>query len=195
MTYQVSDDVIRRAQGGDEDAQKLIIATFSRPIRVTVNRFLGTRFPAEIEDFVQDVFLRIFSRLRDFDLERGVRFSTWVYTFVRNYCFDQLKRKRLPTFSLSAPGRTEESTAAEWACDCEPPERRYERREFAGALRSALNDLPTELRRIFKLREFEGHEFQAIARKLRLPLGTVKSKHYRALDRLRFMLRSFQMAC
>jgi RNA polymerase sigma-70 factor (ECF subfamily) len=194
MSYQIPDDVIRRAQAGDEDAQKRIIATFTRPIRVTVNRFLGTRFPNEVDDFVQDVFLRIFSHIRDFDLSRGVKFSTWTYTFVRNYCFDQMKRKRLPTFSLSSSVKGDEASA-EWVGDSEPPERKSERREFAGALRRALNDLPMELRRIFKLREFEGHEFQAIARKLRLPLGTVKSKHYRALDRLRYSLRSFQVAC
>ncbi len=193
MTYSVPDSVVRRAQNGNEHARKEIIRTFERPIRVTVSRFLRTRYPNDVEDFVQDIFVKIFAHLGDFDFSRRVKFSTWIYTFVRNHCFDQLKRKRLPVVPQYIPPDEEEGSP-DWLARSDPPEVAAERNEFVNALRRALNDLPDELVRIFKMREFYGLEFHAIAKRLRLPLGTVKSKHYRALDRLRFLMRSFQFA-
>ncbi|MBI4878170.1 MAG: sigma-70 family RNA polymerase sigma factor [Planctomycetes bacterium] len=193
MVALLPEDVIRRAREGEPAARHEIVAAYARPIRATVRKLLGTRNAGDVDDCVQEVFLRIFAHLGDFDPERGVRFSTWAYALARNFCFDQFKRRRLPCVPLSVSDADGEP-AGEWLGETEPPESRAERREFLGALGRALNDLPAELRGIFRLREFEGWEFRAIARRLRLPLGTVKSKHYRALDRLRALLRSFRLA-
>lgn len=192
MSYHIANHVVRLAQSGDEAARRQIIEVFQPPIRVTVARFLRARFPNDVDDYVQDVFVKVFAHLDDFDESRNVRFSTWIYTFVRNHCFDQLKRKRLPIHALTSS--VDDDGRGDWIAAGEPPEEQVLRREFATALRQALNDLPAELRGIFRLRELEGLDFAAIARRLRLPLGTVKSKHYRAIDRLRFLLRPFQLA-
>ncbi|MFG0316936.1 MAG: RNA polymerase sigma factor [Planctomycetota bacterium JB042] len=195
MTYDIPSDVIVRAQKGDTEAHRAIVETFRRPVRVTVAQFLRGRYASEIEDAVQDVFLKVFSHIRDFDFSRRVKFSTWIYTFVRNHCFDKLKKKRLPVFSMNASSRDDEDGSTDWiAGDAPTPDGEASRREFRFALRAALESLPRELSRVFRMREFDGLEFHAIAAKLRQPLGTVKSKHYRALDRLRFLLRGFRSA-
>lgn len=192
MAYDIPADVIFRAQSGDNDAHQTIIETYRRPVRVTVAQFLRGRYSGDIEDAVQDVFLKVFSHIRDFDFSRRVKFSTWIYTFVRNHCFDRLKKKRLPAFSMHVSSRDEDD-ASDWIPgDTLAPEKDASRREFRFALKDALNALPRELSRVFRMREVDGLEFHAIAAKLRQPLGTVKSKHYRALDRLRFMLRGFR---
>ncbi len=193
MVLLLPEDVVRRAREGEPAARHEIAAAYARPIRATVRKLLGSRNAGDVDDCVQEVFLRIFAHLGDFDPKRGVRFSTWAYTLARNFCFDQFKRRRLPCVPLSLPDPDGESDG-EWLGRAEPPERRAESREFLRALGRALDNLPAELRGIFRLREVEGWEFRAIARRLRLPLGTVKSKHYRALDRLRVLLRSFRLA-
>lgn len=191
MALDLSADVIRSAQNGDGDAQRTIITLFTRPIHVTVSRLLHTQHLSDIEDCVQDIFLKLMAHLRDFDFGRGVKFSTWLYTFVRNHCFDRTKKKRLPTTSLTGPDG--EDRSGEWLGVANSPEALLEQREFTLALARALNELAPDLRQIFLCREVEGLEFHQIARRLSVPLGTVKSKHYRALDRLRFLLRSFRL--
>src|SRR5690606_34045245 len=94
-------DVIARAQRGDEDASRQILEAMHRPVIATIYRFLGSRFRSEVEDIAQDVFLKIFRSIERFDPERGVKFTTWVYTFVRNHCFDVLKKRRVPTVSMT----------------------------------------------------------------------------------------------
>ena len=193
MSYSISTDVIQRAQNGDAAAHQAIIELFSQPIRVTVARFLRRKRPYDVEDHVQDIFLKVFKRIETFDSARDVKFSTWLYALVRNHCYDQLRRKRLPVFSMYA-SVFEDDEQEDWLEGGEPPEGVVLRREFARALIRAIAKLPEDLRRIFKLREFDGFEFRKIASMLRQPLGTVKSQHYRAVDRLRYLLRSFRPA-
>jgi len=199
MQHSISMDEVRRAQKGDTAAQQVIIDRFSRPIRSLVARHLRMKWPShapygtpyDVEDHVQDIFLKVFARIGSFDPSRDVKFSTWLYAVVRHHCYDQLRRKRLPAFSMYAASFGDDRQE-EWLEGGEPPERIVLRREFTRALLRALAKLPEDLRRTFKLREFEGFEFGKIAGMLRLPLGTVKAQHYRAVDRLRYLLRSFR---
>ena len=189
-------DLVRRAQQGDQDAHAEQLETFRRPVHAQVKKYLPSRRWDDLEDCVQDILLKVVAHLHEFDFDRGVKFTTWVFTFVRNHCFDEMKRKRRPTFSMYAPfrGAEDDEATGEWLGADDPPDRQALRDEFRLALRKALAELPEELSRIFALRELQGLEFHMIARRLRLPLGTVKSKHYRALDRLKFALRSFRLA-
>lgn len=187
-------DLVRQAQNGNEDARAELLEAFRRPIFSQVRKYLPYRKPEDIEDYVQDVMVKIVGHLNDFDFDRGVKFTTWVFTFVRNHCFDQSKRKRRPTFSMYAPFAGSDDTSGEWLGAENPPDEKVLRDEFRAAVRNAVSELPEELSKIFALRELQGLEFHMIARRLRLPLGTVKSKHYRALDKLRFALQPFRLA-
>ena len=193
MSNAITTELILKAQQGDAQAHQKIIELFARPIRATVARFVRKKRPYDLEDHVQDIFLKVFSRIGSFDPGRDVRFSTWLYALVRNHCYDQLRRKQLPVYSMNSPAWADDEQE-EWLAGGEPPEGIVFRREFGVALMRAIANLPSDLRHIFHLREFDGFEFRKIAKMLSIPLGTVKSQHYRAVDRLRYLLRSFRPA-
>ena len=95
-------ETLELARAGDLDAYRAFVTAYERPIHHTVWRLVGTRFAADVEDIAQDIFLKLFRALPQFDPSRGTKLSSWVFTFVKNYCFDVLKRRRLPVVSLDA---------------------------------------------------------------------------------------------
>ena len=129
MSDQQLDPIIRRAQAGEHSAQQTLIEMHRQAIHGNVRRYLRGRPVEEVEDCVQDILLKIVSHIGDFDLDRGVKFTTWIFTFVRNHCFDQLKRKRRPVFSMSQSS-DDDSHAPEWIGNAELPEKAAMRGEF-----------------------------------------------------------------
>jgi RNA polymerase sigma-70 factor (ECF subfamily) len=186
-------DVVIAAQRGDPAASRQIIEALHRPVIATLYRFLGPAYRHETEDLAQDVFLKVFRALDRFDPGRGVKFTTWVYTFVRNHCFDVLKKRRLKTSSLSAAGPDETPrdvpddagrTAHEVAANAELGER----------IATALGTLGEDQRMVFILREYEGLDYSAIASVVGVSEGTVKSRLHRAKESLRQRLEPYLKA-
>lgn len=188
----IANEVIARARRGDEAACRDILATFEKPIFQTVFRLVGGRYPSEIEDLTQEIFLKIFRALDRFEPERGVKFSTWIYTFVKNHCFDALKRKRVPTvpmdgrrhaddeeYSLEPPGQSLEPAVA-LAGD-----------ELSRRVAAAVEKLPPDQRITFVLREYQDLDYQEIAAICGCSEGTVKSRLHRAKEALRHHLRTY----
>ena len=178
-------EVVARARRGDPAACREIVERLHRPVIATIYRFLGNRYAQDVEDIAQDVFLKIFRALDRFDPKRGVKFSTWIYTFVRNHCFDILKKRRIKTTSLhDRDGET-----------IEPPDRVSpsplrvaQSSELGGKIEEALQSLEEDQRMVFVLREYEGLDYGAIAEVLDLNEGTVKSRLFRAREALRAKL-------
>lgn len=182
--------VVERAQSGDEDAAREIIEALHRPVIATIYRFLGSRFQADVEDVAQDVFLKIFRSIERFDPERGVKFTTWVYTFVRNHCFDVLKKRRIPTVSMS-PRDDDEVTIDPADPDASPPPDAAENTELGSKIEEALATLGADQRLAFVLREYEGLDYAAIAQVMGVSEGTVKSRIHRAKEALRTRLQPY----
>lgn len=182
-------EVVLRAQSGDESACRAIIEALHRPVLATVFRFLGSRYRPDLEDIAQDIFLKVFRSLDRFDPARGVKFTTWVYTFVRNHCFDVLKKRRVKTGSLSAvadEGQRDVQDATE-----APPSRTIENKELGEKIEQALLALGEDQRMVFVLREYEGLEYGAIAAVMGVSEGTVKSRLHRAKETLRHRLQPY----
>jgi RNA polymerase sigma-70 factor (ECF subfamily) len=180
-------ETLERAQAGDLDAYRAFVQAFQRPIHHTVFRLVGARFGADVEDIVQDIFVKLFRSLPQFDQGRGTRLSSWVFTFVKNYCFDILKRKRLPTVSLDAPtasGRPHNLPDA-----AVEPVDQLASMEVQSAIARAVDQLPNEQKLAFILREYEGLSYAEIAEISHCSEGTVKSRIHRAKEALRFRLR------
>lgn len=177
-------DTIRRAQQGDEEACRRMIEALHRPVLGTIYRFLGPRYRGELEDIAQEVFIKVFRAIDRFDLGRGVKFSTWVYTFVRNHCFDVAKRRRLKTTSLHAD--TEDGMALDPADeDGRAPSQQAENTELGQQIAEAVATLGEDQRMVFVLREYEGLDYAAIAEVMGTSEGTVKSRLHRAREALR----------
>lgn len=186
-------ETILAAQSGDEDASRVILERLQRPVLATIYRFLGTRFRKDAEDIAQDIFLKVFRAIGRFDPERGVKFTTWVYTFVRNHCFDILKKRRLKTTSMSAAGEDGDS----WDLPDEgvrQPDAHIVNDELGSAIREALGGLGDDQRMVFVLREYEGLDYASIAQVMGISQGTVKSRLHRAKETLRDRLQPYLRA-
>lgn len=185
-------DVVRRAQGGDQAACRTVVEFLHRPVLATIHRFLGSRFRNEVEDLAQDVFLKIFRSLHRFDPDRGVKFTTWIYTFVRNHCFDTLKKRRVPTWSLTA--KEDEAQIEVQDPASRSPESGLENAELGSRIDAALQTLNEHQRLVFILREYQGLDYAAIATALDVSEGTVKSRLHRAKEAMRQHLEPFLRA-
>lgn len=190
---EIDNPVVVAAQAGDEDACRTIIDVLHRPILATIYRFLGSRHQADVEDIAQDVFLKIFRSIDRFDPGRGVKFTTWVYTFVRNHCFDVLKKRRLPTGSLSS-AHDDEGQRDVTDDGAARPDSTLQNEELGHKIEEALAGLGEDQRMVFILREYEGLEYGAIAVVMGISEGTVKSRLHRAKESLRHRLQPYLRA-
>ena len=181
MTQEQELKLIRRVQAGDAEAfEKLMLAhekaVFNLALRMTENR-------EDAEDVSQEAFLKAYRSLSDFRGES--KFSVWLYRIVSNVCLDFLRRKRRrPSASLTA--EDDEGEEVQWDVPDEryTPERLLERKLTQEAVRKGLAALPENQRKILLLREIKGLSYEEIGEVLDLDPGTVKSRIFRARNRL-----------
>lgn len=186
LTY-IEPELILLAQQGDQAASRRIIEDLHRPILAFAYRMLGPAYRPELEDIAQEIFLRLFRALHRFDTTRGVKFTTWVFTFVRNYCLDLLKKRRLHMVSLTSADDEE----GQWTLEDDQvvgPERQARSHEIQARLDEALARIGPEQRDVFVMREQKGMDYSEIAARTGVPEGTVKSRLHRARLALRGLL-------
>jgi RNA polymerase sigma-70 factor (ECF subfamily) len=184
----VENEVVTRAQAGDPEACREIIEKMHQPMLGFIYRILGPNHRQQMEDIAQDVFLKVFRVLDRFDVERGVKFSTWVFTFTRNHCLDILKKKRLPMFSMAAADDEDQVQRTFEDTRVADPRRVAEGAEIGERIDAALRTINPEQRQVFEMRERRGMEYVDIARHMGVAEGTVKSRLHRARLALRELL-------
>lgn len=173
---------IEAAAGGDPEASRRIVEHLQRPVLATIHRFVGRRFAEDAEDIAQDVFLKIFRALDRFDPNRGVKFTTWAFTFVKNHCFDVLKKRRLKTVSIDSSGSDEEEESS-WELADGPTRRPGSEAlnsELGAKIEAAIQSLTPDHRMVFVLREYEQMDLKSIADVMDVSEGTIKSRLHRA---------------
>ncbi|HET6203683.1 MAG TPA: sigma-70 family RNA polymerase sigma factor [Planctomycetota bacterium] len=182
---------ILRAQAGDAEAFRELFERYRTPVYATIERMVGGWYPNDVDDFAQDVFLKVFRALPRFDFARRTKFSTWLYTFVRNYCFDVMKRHAVrPAVSSLARLPGEEGDRP--VLDPAPPPAAAAAREEAGeVVRRAVQSLPPALREVVILRQYEGLSFRDIGEIVGSQEGTAKARYHRARALLRERLEPF----
>lgn len=139
--------------------------------------FLLARFndPCEVEDIVQDAFLKAYKHLASFDCER--KFSTWLLTVARNILID---RKRKASRSIAASDVLESETLFLDKSEGSSPAAQALKREAFRATARAVNALPEEIKAPFLLRVVNELSYQEIADALDIPLQTVKNRIFKA---------------
>lgn len=184
-----SDEIlVARSQKGDKQAFELLIKKYQRRIFHLIYRI--TQDPAVVEPLAQDVFLKAYRSISSF---RGSsRFYTWLYRIAVNTSLSHIKRE--------AAGENREITL-EYELDSSPlqpdsmkaedPEELFMRKEFFKHLFDSLRRLPEDLRTAVILREFSGMNYEEISEVMGIPLGTVRSRIFRARARLREMLEPY----
>ena len=164
----VQDEVIRRAQRGDQAAFALIVDTYQTPIFNYILRTVGDRGLAE--DLTQEVFLRVYQSLPRFSFRS--KFTTWLFQIAKNRMLDELRtRERRPT-----PGELPEDGELH-AID--PP---AERAETIDAIWRAVEALPLDLKMSLLLRDISGFTYEEISDILETTLATVKWRIFQARE-------------
>lgn len=142
----------------------------------------------EVEDLVQEAFIKAFLSLASFNDEYA--FSTWLFKIATNNCIDYLRRKKLATFSINKPIESKDSEYTFEVPDSSyEPDREMIERQKQRLFEEAINSLPPKYRRVIILRHSEEKDYQEIADILNLPLGTVKAHIFRAREMLYKYLR------
>jgi RNA polymerase sigma-70 factor (ECF subfamily) len=182
-TVQSDEQIVTRALTGDAEAFGEIVRRWERRIFALAFGMLGRE--EEARDATQETFLAAFRNLRGFRGEAKV--SSWLHRIAINQCITRQRRARVRSeTALEVETETEGASLSTPAH--ESPAHVAESRQRAEIVRRAVGALPTELREVLVMKEFEELTFQEIADVLDLPLSTVKSRLYTALRQLRMRL-------
>jgi len=187
METVTSDEIIvERALSGDAEAFGEIVRRWERRIYALTYGMLGRE--EEARDATQETFLAAFRNLRGFRGEAKV--SSWLHRIAVNQCITRQRRAKVR--SESALEDEQEKNAGHFAAPLSySPARFAESKQETEAVRKAINSLPTELRQVVVMKEFEELTFREIADALDLPLSTVKSRLYTAMKQLQMRLNKF----
>jgi RNA polymerase sigma-70 factor (ECF subfamily) len=172
---------LRRAQRGDENAFRILIERYQRPVFDLLYRMLNrTHAQDRVEDLTQDTFVRVYSALERFNPAGSARLSTWILTIATRLALNELRKTRRTTVPLATVETL--STAANG-------EDALARRQVGDALIAAVANLDEKHRAVVILREYHGFEYGDIATTLDINVNTVKSRLARARQSLRLALR------
>lgn len=178
MDDQQTGGLVRRCLAGDAAAWEGIVRLHNRRIYNLCYRF--TNSPDNAEDLTQEVFIKVYRTLATYDVEKGA-FTTWVTTLTRNLLVDHFRRSRQDrlTDSIDA-GLTEDDDAlslSDRLPDRGPsPADRLASLETQKIVQQALARLSPDLREAVILRDLQDMDYKDIAKVLRVPEGTVKSR-------------------
>ena len=179
MTAREADqELVLKAQRGDSRAFDLLVLKYQSRVASLVARFVNDA--AEVEDVTQEAFIKAYRALPKFRGESA--FYTWLYRIASNTAKNYLVSKGRRPSADADVSNAEYFEEAEALRDSETPENSYLGRELAQAVTEVLEALPEELRMALTLREFEGLSYEEIAEVMECPVGTVRSRIFRARE-------------
>lgn len=175
----VDQQLVERVQKGDKRAFDLLVLKYQHKICAVISRFI--RDHAEVQDVAQDAFIKAYRALPNFRGESA--FYTWMYRIAINTAKNYLvARNRRPPASDVDVDDAEFHSGSEAMHEMNTPERNLLRDELQGVIDQAFRDLPDDLRMAVTLREIDGLSYEEIAEAMECPIGTVRSRIFRARE-------------
>ena len=173
----IDQQLVLRVQKGDKTAFDLLVRKYQHRIAKLVSRYVRDR--AEIEDITQEAFIKAYRAIRGFRGDSA--FYTWLYRIAINTAKNYLvaNGRRLPT---SEPDEDESNGGSLLAADNATPERQLLAAEIGETVERVLAGLPEDLRTALTLREIDGLSYEEIAEIMDCPIGTVRSRIFRARE-------------
>lgn len=170
---------MRRVQNGERQAFDVLFVRYQHKVQGLVSRFF--RDPEEIEDVVQEAFIKAYRALPGFRGDSA--FYTWLYRIAINTSknFLEAKTRRPPRKDIDS-GDAESMDGADQLRHSENPESVLRRDELKSTIEEAIDELPADLRSAVTLREFDGLSYEQIAEVMECPVGTVRSRIFRARE-------------
>ena len=180
-------DLVARAQAGDKRAFGLLVEKYHRKLVRLLSRYI--RDAAEVEDVAQEAFIKAYRALPAFRGESA--FYTWLYRIGINTAKNHLVAtgRRAPTSTEVEAEDAEGLEEGELLRDINTPESVLLSKEIAATVNGAMEQLPEDLRTAIQLREIEGMSYEDIAKIMDCPIGTVRSRIYRAREAIAEKLR------
>ncbi len=176
---EISKDILIRIKRGDAESFRVVVGCYQKFVFSLLFRFLAGKYPEELENMATDIFVKIFNFIRSYDPDKGAKFSICVHTIVRNYCFNELRIKRLEA------DHDRDYTSFEQVEDIEND-------ALAGELlqrfEKCIETLPDDQRIIIILKDFEGFSYEEAGAFLNLPVSDVKNKFNKAKVKLKDLL-------
>ncbi len=177
-------DLLEAHRRGDPEAMGLLLRAFQKRIYAICYRMV--RHEHDARDLTQDSMVKIMEGVDSYD--GRAKLSTWVIRVTMNCCLSHLRKERLrrhaPIDGIDAPGRGSGPLHVPEVAEL-LPSRRVEQAEMRQVLRRALGDLDPQMRAVLVLRDMQEMEYQLISEVLGVPIGTVKSRLFRARLALR----------
>jgi len=172
-------DIIRQIRNGYADTYALLVGKYHRPLLNFIFRIVEDE--GIVEDIGQEVFFTVYRSLKDFDEKKGTPFSAWLFIAARNRCISVLKERR----GKKRVGLEELALLPDGGKSAEDMLLEQER---MAALASSLQQLPEPFRMTL-LRSLKGESLDDIAMTEGISTGTVKSRLFRAKERMKLLVR------
>jgi RNA polymerase sigma-70 factor (ECF subfamily) len=184
---EVDQQLVERAQRGDKKAFELLVGKYQRKLARLLSRFI--RDAAEVEDVTQEAFIKAYRALPTFRGDSA--FYTWLYRIGINTAKNYLVAmgRRAPTTTEIDSEEAEGFEGGDQLRDLNTPENELATRQIADTVNQTLSELPEELRTAITLREIEGMSYEDIANIMNCPIGTVRSRIFRAREAIAVKLR------
>ena len=181
MSEREKDNVlVLRVQRGDKVAFELLFTKYQRRVSRLVSRFI--RSEAEVEDVVQDSFIKAYKALANFRGDSA--FYTWLYRIAVNTAKNYLVAASKRPISLSQFEKNDDDDFEEdrFISNSTTPESELITKQIAKTVNKTIDELPADLREAIMLREIEGMSYEDIAEAMECPIGTVRSRIFRARE-------------
>ncbi|WP_056930658.1 RNA polymerase sigma factor RpoE [Ferrovum sp. JA12] len=183
----IDQQLVERAQMGDKRAFEMLVVKYQRKLARLISRLV--RDPGEVEDVTQESFIKAYRALSSFRGDSA--FYTWLYRIGINTAKNYLVSmgRRAPTSTLLDNDEAENYGESDLLKDVNTPEAELMSRQIAETVNNSMDALPEELRTAIRLREIEGLSYEEIASIMSCPIGTVRSRIFRAREAIAEKLR------
>ncbi len=172
-------DLVLRVQQGDKSAYDLLVIKYQHRIIQLVNRYV--KDPSEAQDVAQEAFIKAYRALGNFRGDSA--FYTWLYRIAINTAKNYLvsRNRRYSDYQIDIQDAEQVENAPQLKV-METPEYLLLNDEIVKVIKAAIEKLPEEMKVAIMLREFEGMSYEDIAQTMECPVGTVRSRIFRARE-------------
>ena len=180
-------EIVKKILDGDKQSFVILERKYKRIVTSLIRRMI--RDEDDVKDLAQDTFIKAYNSLDKYNF--NFNFSSWLFKIASNTCIDFLRKKRFPTISINKQNIENDSEQEfEIRDDNYVPDMHILAVERKKALLDAIAELPDNYREIIRLRHTEEMDYVDIAKKLNIPLGTVKAHLFRARKMLYYFLKN-----